>query len=417
MNRNKLNAIDYYRKSLASERRSGIKKKIKYIYETIVLYILGIITWTRLHTIKKKKDNKKIDILLFQHSEKVIKLNRKIKLKTELQQDENFTLSEVPFYKPTKVIKKGLLKQPHSNIGLKYLFFAAYAEYIVSKYRPKLILNDRNGMLLAPFLRDALNKREGKLIQLAHATTVEDDWQFSMNDYDYYFLFGQSSYDQLIRRKLLFGNSKAVLSGSHMVDRSYAMAPLKKYNNNILLLGMGPDREKTNLAKINYMILLNWILKNKEHKLIIKPHPRSKSEFWRNASSNNSNIKLLSKDITLSSALINSAIVISIESNAILEASLANRPIIFLNALDCKDIFSLELFFGPRVKCTKSIDKKIKEYSKNYDLFVNKTASFSKFHLEHGTRGLTVTSMLIKDIISEQHSIVSKPLNSTIRLC
>ena len=410
----KFKALDRYRQALAAERKKGIKKTIKYCLETLNLYFLSLLTWLKIYFQSSSIRTENVDILLFQHSEKVIRLNRKKALKAELQKID-YTLAEIAFYKGRKVLKKGFVTKPSYPVSFKYLYLAAYAEYIVSTYNPKIILNDRNGMLLSPFLRDSLNRRNAKLIQLAHATTVEDDWQFSMNDYDYYFLFGQSSYEKLKQRNLIFGDSKVVLTGSHMVDDSYNLKPLKAYNNKLLLLGMGPDREKTKLAQLNYQILLDWAIQHKEHKLFIKRHPRSTSKFWDEAAKKHNNIEIVSNKSSLAQALELSGIVISIESNAVLEASLARRPILFLNALDSEDIFSLESFFGKRVNNKASLTKKITEYSNSYIQFVEKTDDFSSFHLKHGCNGLNISTKLIHSIIrSKQSSINSYPLNSKL---
>ncbi|MFD1693035.1 hypothetical protein ACFSHR_20405 [Azotobacter chroococcum] len=91
--------------------------------------------------------------------------------------------------------------------------------------RPRLLINDRNGSLCSPFLRLSLNRRGRPLVHLAHATTLESSRRLGMTDYDYYFLFGQSSLDALRERPLRFGDTRAVLSGSHMVDRAYDLPP------------------------------------------------------------------------------------------------------------------------------------------------------------------------------------------------
>ena len=408
----KLKKIDLYRKSLTAERYTGLKRIAKYYLGTIKLYILGINTWFNLKFLHNKQKTKSVDVLLFQHSEKVIKLNRKKALKSKLR-ELDYNLLEIPFYKSKQVLKKKLIKKPSFNIGIKYLYYAAYAEYIVSEYNPKLLLNDRNGMLLAPFLREALNRNGAKLIQLAHATTVEDDWQFSMNDYDYYFLFGHSSYNALNKRNLLFGSSKVILSGSHMIGDDYNLPALASFNNHVLLFGMGPDREKTELATENYQIILDWIRRHSEYTLFVKLHPRSKYLFWQTAKKKYNNIKVLDREVLLSDALKKVSIVLSIESNAILEAALTYRPIIFVNIFNSNDIFSLEKFYGRRADSHFAISHKINEISKNYSKYTKITKKFSEFHLENGTNGLDQSIQLIDKIIKNKldvktYSLVNK---------
>ena len=401
MNRDKIKQVEQYRKKLIDERRKGFNRVIKNAVESINLYYLSLFTFIKLFFIPPKETTAKVDILLLQHSEKVIKLNRKTKLKAALKED-HYSIIEIAFTKGSKVIRSGYISKPKFKVPLKYLYHASYAEYLVNTYNPKIFLNDRNGMLLAPFLRDTLNRNNAKFIQLAHATTVEDDWQFSMNDYDFYFLFGQSSYDFLKKRKLLFGKSRVVLTGSHMIDESFDIKNHSFYNGNILLLGMGPDREKTSLAEKNYGLILEWISKNKDHKLFVKPHPRSNLHFWKKFAKQFTNIELLSSSFLLSEALRSCSSVITIESNAILEASLAKRPIIYVNTTDSEDIFSLEKHLGKRVKNINALNEQITDIAKNYKKHVEKTECLQRYHLSDGIHGLSRTISSVNAIYHDK---------------
>ncbi|MRI31606.1 capsule biosynthesis protein [Endozoicomonas sp. OPT23] len=412
MEEKKLIAIEKYQKDIIFNRRSGIKRYIKHYQEKTENLLLGFFAFLISYFIKKKEEKINSDILIFQHSEKIINLNRKKKLKKNLNK-KGFTISETGFQKKWSVISKHLLSKPKSSIPLRFYYYAAYAEYLIETYNPKIILNDRNGMLMAPFLREAINKRGGKLIQLAHATTTEYDWQFTMNDYDYYFLFGESSLESLRQYKNIYGTSEIVLSGSHMIDESYDIPALPESNKKVLLLGMGPDREKTALAQSNYQITLNWILNNPEYQLFIKPHPRSQSEFWRTAESSSNQITLLASDINLAQTLVKCSIVISIESNAILEASLAKRPIAFLNMYKTTDIFSLEKFLGDRCYDLKSLEKKIREIESNYITYIDMTEKLSEYHLNNGASGLQECSILISSILDSTYSHSNLALDST----
>src|SRR5690606_22455526 len=97
-----------------------------------------------------------------------------------------------------------------------------------------------------------------KLVHLAHATTLGSSPRLSMNDYHYYFLFGQSSLDALRQRELLFGNSTAVLAGSHMIDDSYRLATPDPGKRTLLVLGVGPDREKLDDYLQSYALIRDW---------------------------------------------------------------------------------------------------------------------------------------------------------------
>src|SRR5690606_32977730 len=150
-----------------------------------------------------------------------------------------------------------------------------------------------NGSIYSPFLRLALNRRGRLLVHLAHATTVERSQRLGMNDYDYYFLFGQSSLDALQARKLRFGSSTVVLTGSHMIDSRFDMLPADPENRVLLILGVGPDKEKEAEYLSVYEMLRGWVAKHPEFKLLVKAHPRSEVPFWHEAAAEIQSLNIL----------------------------------------------------------------------------------------------------------------------------
>lgn len=388
----RVRALNNFRKNELKQRY----KSVKYFYKTILSalsdYCLSMLAMLFTNHKPIASNN---DFLLLQSSEKVIKLNRKQQLKKELT-DKKFKLVETYLSKPTEVLRKRRYTKPLLKVPLRYYLYAAHAEWLISKYNPKIILNDRNGSIFSLFLKERINYDKGFLVHLAHATTIEDSRRLSMNEYDYYFLFGLSSYKALTNRKNLFGTSKIVLTGSHMIDQSFNIVPPNINKKTILLLGSGPDREKLAGYKDGYQLFLDWAKSKPEFKFIIKLHPRSKGEFWQSLPEN---MNILDRNISLACALKQASITVTIETNSVLEASLCSRPIINIFSPSKHDLFNLELFFGTPANNIEKLNTKLEYIVNNFEECVKKSEEFSQLHLANGLNGLNTTTDKLIDIL------------------
>jgi hypothetical protein len=209
-----------------------------------------------------------------------------------------------------------------------------------------------------------------------------------MNDYDFYFLFGQSSLQALQARRLLFGQSRAVLSGSHMIDRAYELPAASRAVQTLLVLGVGPDKEKQPGYQQTYRLLREWAEQNPHYRVLVKAHPRSQVPFWQQAAAESRNIAVLPSTCSLAAALEQASLVVNIMSNAVIEAALARRPVIYANASGEREIFSQEQFLGARVTSRAELQQRIAQIETAYAQAVDNSARFAEFHLAHGCRGL-----------------------------
>jgi hypothetical protein len=218
-----------------------------------------------------------------------------------------------------------MLLAPPQAVPLRYLVYAAHAQWLVTTYQPKVLINERNGSLHAPFLRLALAARGARLLHLAHATTLESSRRLGMNDYDYYGVFGRSSLVALQERTLRFGESTVVLVGSYLADETYDLPVADPAIKTLLILGVGPDREKESGYQETYRLLREWAGCNPHYRVLFKRHPRSKAQFWSDAATRFSNIELLDINQSLAQALARASVVVNIMSNAGIEAGLAGH--------------------------------------------------------------------------------------------
>ncbi|WP_422911126.1 glycosyltransferase family 25 protein [Pseudomonas sp. MAC6] len=390
----KARALDRYRWLLLRERHGLLGSALRFGRELAGDWLFG---WRAKRRLAAVVAVESFDFLLLQSAPKVIKFQRK-KLLIEELRVRGHSLMETALEEPKSILRQRLLKRPPYDVPIRYFGHAAYAEWLVERYQPRILLNDRNGSLYAPFLRLALNARQRLLVQLAHASTVESSRRLGMNDYDYYFLFGQSSLDALQARHLRFGSSQAVLAGSHMVDDTYDLLPAEPSKRTVLILGVGPDKEKESGYQATYALLRDWAAVHPEYQVLIKAHPRSQVPFWQEATARLANLQVLPADCTLAEALGRASLVINIMSNAVIEAALARRPLIYVNASGEPDIFAQEAFFGQRVERVDQLQQRIAQIAMDYPNSLQQSARFADHHLAHGVSGLVKTVSLLEEL-------------------
>lgn len=395
----KARRLDRYRWRLLRERHAWPGAALRFCRDALLDLIFGI----RAHLYLPKArppGGESCAFLLLHSGPKMIPLQRKKQL-IEALRGAGHRLVETALVDSRAVIAGRLLARPPQPVPLRYFGYAAYAEWLVAQHDPQVLLNDRNGSLYSPFLRLSLARRRRLLVQLAHATTLEDSRRLSMTDYDYYFLFGRSSLDALRARRLRFGDTQAVLSGSHLIDRAYDLPPADGAVRTLLILGVGPDREKEAGYLHTYALLRDWAASHPEYRVLVKTHPRSRMPFWREAAGRYANIEVLPAGSSLAEALGRASVAVNIMSNAVIEAALAQRPIVYCNLGSEQDIFSQERFFGEGVTSQEGLRQRLLDIEQDYARYVERTRAFIQHHLVHGVEGLATTRRLLEALLAD----------------
>lgn len=404
-------ALDRYRWLLLRERHGWLGSALRFARETMEDWWFGVRARRRL---ADSVETESCDFLLLQSAPKVITFQRK-KLLIEALRSRGHVLIETALPEAQVILRERLLRRPPQPVPLRYFGYAAHAEWLVERHAPKVVLNDRNGSLYSPFLRLALNARQRLLVHLAHATTVEHSRRLGMNDYDYYFLFGQSSLEALQARTLRFGSSTALLAGSHMIDKAFDLAPADPAQRVLLVLGVGPDKEKEAGYQRTYRLLRDWAAQNRDYQVLIKAHPRSQVPFWQQEAQALSNIEVLPRECGLAEALARASVVVNIMSNAVIEAALARRPLIYVNASDDADIFAQERFLGACVATLEGLQAAVSGIEQNHAAALARSADFAEFHLTHGCAGLAWNIQALTSLLEGRcPSGVSVALTSTV---
>jgi hypothetical protein len=391
----KARALDNYRFSLLRQRHGVLGSFLRFVRDMVRNTLFGFCARFRL---AKATLVEHCDFLVLQASPKTIESQGKKLLKQALR-ERGYVLTETALPEVWDILRLRQLKRPNHFVPLRYFLFAAYAEWLVARHVPKILLNDRNGSLYSPFLRLSMKQNGGLLVHLAHATTTEDSQRLSMNDYDYYLLFGESSLEALRGRTILFGESRAVLAGSYLINDAYALPPAEKQRSTLLILGIGPDKEKEAGYQRTYALLREWLAVHPEIRALVKAHPRSHVPFWREAACNLPNLSVLPAGCTLVQALEQAGVVVNIMSNAVIEAALARRPVLFVNLSGDKDIFQQERFFGPVIQDLQALDQRFFAILRNYMESTEKNADFVSFHLASGADGLQRNVELLESLL------------------
>ncbi len=405
-------ALDRYRWQLLRERYGAVGSAIRFAREALADWRFGLNAKRHLAA---QVVAEPCDILLLQSAPKVIAFARK-KWFIQALRERGHNLVETALQSPKVVCRQRLLQQPPQPVPLRYFGYAAYAQWLVSHHQPGVLLNDRNGSLYSPFLRLAMQARGRPLVQLAHASTVESSRRLGMNDYDFYLLFGRSSLEALQARTLRFGDSTAVMAGSHMIDSAYDLPPADGKQKRLLVLGVGPDKEKEPGYQRTYDLLRDWAAAHADWQVLIKRHPRSQAGYWQTAVEQLPNVQLLAADCSLAEALGQASVVVNIMSNAVIEAGLAGRPVLYVNLSDDPDIFAQERFFGPRIDSLASLQNGVSAIAADYPAHVATARAFALFHLSHGSHGLMQNVRVLECLLRGEPlpaDIECAPLNGT----
>lgn len=392
----KARALDRYRWLLLRERHGLVGSALRFAREALGDWWFGARARRRLAATVMVEP---CDFLLLQSAPKVIQFQRK-KLLMEGLRDRGHRLVETALRAPKTILRQRLLVRPPYPVPTRYFGLAAHAEWLAAHHQPRILLNDRNGSLYAPFLRLALNARGALLVHLAHATTVEGSRRLGMNDYDYYFLFGQSSLEALQARELRFGESTAALVGSHMIDASYDMPPPVPEARTLLILGVGPDKEKENDYQQTYALLAAWARRHPEYRVLLKRHPRSQAPFWRDVADGCANIKVLPADCTLASALSRASVVVNILSNAVIEAALAARPVLCVDIGGQEDIFQQQRFYGATITTEAEFERRLLDIEADFAQALTRSHAFAEYHLAWGVGGLQNTLASLESLLA-----------------
>lgn len=167
----------------------------------------------------------------------------------DLTIEETFELDE------KRILEHDLTCGPYESDEL-FKIYEGYANYLKKKYKPKIIIRERSGSLLSPFLK---GRKAGDpvTLQLTHCVLMSGTSRNTMMDFNYFSLYGPSSLEYLRKLKNMYGECKIIYGGSYLFDENFS---LNKPSSEapIVFLGMGPQLERTKKGLKIYRLVADW---------------------------------------------------------------------------------------------------------------------------------------------------------------
>lgn len=344
------------------------------VYKRIKLKVRMTLRGFVAFLISRKYNKKPIfcDVLLIHPSYKSYRQGRKKKLISMLK-DKGLIVKEFIEKKDReKLISREFCKIKEAPLLFKWE--AYHANYILSKYQAKVILTERNGWVLPSFIKK-IRRSDSLIVHMAHSIPTMQSSKYNYYDYDYYFLYGKSSYSYLNKLDCSFGSCKVLFKGPYFFYSNRKYIKRSTAVGNITFICSGPDYEK----KLSYMKVCTWIEKLVKDdivdKLYIKCHPRGDNKRWMSISKKYpGRVELVSND-NFHDCLDDSQYAVMNYTNAIIDMAYYGIPV--LVAGETADYFSISEFSIPWAKSYNELIDYI-----NVDNFGSQ-AEFSRYHLEN----------------------------------
>jgi len=352
--------------------------------------------------------------ILFLHINKS-EIYRYAPLKQNLA-NRGFSISDEVILSAKEIILNRYLTKTKRVYPNEFTVIASYAKYIVKKYQPKILITSIDSSIISVFLRNEMLPF-GKVINIAHGVTV-DNHLFSMLDFDYLFLFGQRSLENLMRNPVLYGSTKVVLTGSPYITPDFTL-PVNYDKKNVLFFSSWMPEESRHILFKNFNMVINWAKAHPEYNLYVKLHPSPLDDplLWRKLSHGISNITILDKNIGMKEALTNVSLVIVCWSCGSFEASILERPTVVVNDSDFEDNFLyLEKYFLPRARNVAELHRNIINTLENYEYYLNQSNEFIKYHFEHVHDSIEYISNCIESIVKGVETFPTIELHENVRL-
>lgn len=392
---------------LSVRRRGALKSYTKLFSEQMVGFFY-----------KLKKCSKptvdQSDILLIHPSEKSRAQNRKSVLINKLKRS-SIKLTEITAFNRGRHSSDEFCPPDHS-VPLHFYLKAGHAKFLIEKYNPSVIITERYDEVFSFYLRYYGSKRGAKIVHLAHSIPSDDSDKFSLNNFDYYFLFGKSSIDKLKRKSIKFGSSKAVAVGSYL-SNTPAQHKAAKNMHSVLILAMGSGWSKFNQQVDRmYAEILNWVSENPDIEFSVKLHPASTTGFWEKHEGSLGNLSVHPIDYPMNKAVQSSAVVVNMHSNACIDAAALGRPILYFNLLPVGDEFEQSRFFLNSPSSSTELNESYRAIIDNYTHYVERSREFSLYHMRnigHGSESIAEALLSLAAGNSNiEHEIIKNSFHS-----
>lgn len=278
--------------------------------------------------------------------------------------------------------------RPVKPVPLLLYWYAAHAAFLLRRYKAKVVLTERNGWIVPSFIK-ALRTDRMRVMHLAHSVPSGQSSRYDYFDYDYYLMFGRSSYDYLSSLGEAFGECCAVYAGPYYltdpkktvwVETDSQRAP------RLLFLGSGPDYEHTESYKHYCRWVMTWLEQHQDATLSVKLHPRGQGCPWLDYAASSERVALLPAGETLEQCAGDFDLVLCGYTNAVLDVARAGAPFVLLG--QGEDYFSVARFGLPRSVAESQLATRVEEVLSDPEKTKERLSEFLHYHMCHADKPL-----------------------------
>jgi glycosyltransferase involved in cell wall biosynthesis len=166
------------------------------------------------------------------------------------------------------------------SVPRRWRLQAAYAAWLVARYRPRLVVTFMDDTVHTPFLHAALARIGAALANMSH-TICFPIIDFSMCDVDWFVLFGERSLENLTVTPVRYGACRAIVAGSpYLVGDTAAAARAATPRDPPRLLWIGqyvPPTQRATLER-DLASLARFAGAHPEYAITVRTHPLDTGE-------------------------------------------------------------------------------------------------------------------------------------------
>lgn len=277
---------------------------------------------------------------------------------------------------------------PGRSVPFLLYWHAAHAAYLLQRYRPKVILTERNAWIIPSFIK-ALRADGAQIMHLAHSVPSGQSSRYDYFDYDYYLMFGRSSFEYLESLRGAYGSCRAVFAGPYYLSDAQPI-PASTGNEQgvlrLLFLGSGPDYEHDASYQQYCSWAMNWLQGRADVELAVKMHPRGSGHPWVAHAAVDARVRILPQETRLEECARQFDLVLCGYTNAVLDVARAGTPFVLLGSDE--DYFSVERFGLPRCQAESQLASCIESIVKAPENHKRRLADFLQFHIDQAERPL-----------------------------
>jgi hypothetical protein len=322
------------------------------------------------------------DVLLIHPSRKSYEQGRK-KIFLQALRAKGLHVEEYVEESDGALIRTRQFARPAKPVPCLLYWHAAHAAFLLQRYRAKVVLSERNGWIVPSFIK-ALRTEGMRVMHLAHSVPSGQSSRYDYFDYDYYLMFGRSSYDYLSSLGEAFGECCAVYAGPYyLADKTKTVwrQSDNRRTPRLLFLGSGPDYEYTEPYQQYCRWVVTWLEQHQHVRLSVKPHPRGQGYPWPDYAAGCERIALLSVDETLEQCAGHFDLVLCGYTNAVLDVARAGVPFVLLGQGD--DYFSVARYGLPRVVAEPQLAPCIETVLSEPEKTKERLFEFLNYHIHH----------------------------------